>query len=232
MTVRIQLGRLGQSEIANSSALGPFSGELRIGDQEPIFIPIGTFLTSLMGFAALADIYHSAEPAGAWGPDHVMVLDAMSAGQRLVCAAHELPKRLLRNWWPSEFVFKYTDLPPDLTDDKAITLGEIAPFLQGAMQAMFVSFYEDHVGVLKTKFGESHKGWPGSWRFGWVVRNALSHGGKAEIRKDTSVSWKGLTFTKADHMRPVILVDLWPGDLIMLMKDMQDELEALSRSEH
>lgn len=119
----------------------------------------------------------------------------------------------------------------------AAGLGRSGPIYYGLMSAAphiaantFVEFYEAFSDFIYDKYGKV-KNWPAFWRFARVVRNSISHGGKVAIdnEKDEPVEWYGLRYSFANRGHPIIGVpfaDLNVGDLIVLMFEMNDFLDA------
>ena len=70
--------------------------------------------------------------------------------------------------------------------------------------------------------------WPPTLNFARVVRNAIAHG-KINIRNPNAppVTWRGLTYSYADSGKDVITQDFGLGDLVGLMLDANDELDAM-----
>lgn len=220
MSVRLNLGHIdeGQPSVADSDTIA----QIVLTDADPIFRPVSTFLVSLLAFAALAETYSNGG-SSPWAEDDHVVLDASAAGFRLSVLGRPISSAIVRNHWPTSVAFDLSAQPTPY--DGSSQLGEFGPFIFSAMQGMFTAFYEDHVALVKAACGPS-TAWPAAWSFGRVVRNALSHGGDLDIRGPISVTWRTLRYTQADHGKRAILADLWPGDLILLLKDMQDALPA------
>jgi hypothetical protein len=65
-------------------------------------------------------------------------------------------------------------------------------------------------------------GWPAEWNFGRIVRNSLAHGSEIKFYRSSSppVTWKGLTYSSMNNGQEIIHTDIWPGDIIYLMIDM------------
>jgi hypothetical protein len=198
--------------------------DLVIPRSAAIFEPIATFLMATVGFAALAEAYNSSERlARPWAFDDHAVFDAQACELRLRIAPAQIVTRMVQNWWPESISFECTPMPA-LNDPPRLNLGSLDHFLFGLSQAMFTSFYENHRELIRKAHGAGTKSWPAGWAFGRVVRNALSHGGQLDIRGPTSVRWKKLAYTQADHGRRIVNVDLWPGDLFVLLIEMEAEL--------
>ncbi|MGV1683472.1 hypothetical protein [Sphingopyxis sp. NJF-3] len=224
MTKRLVLGDLGEGDMEVAQR------ELIILPQRPIFKPIATFVTAVAGFSMLAEAHNSqARTANVWPRDDTAIFGAMACGLRLSIAPYEIADRMVKNWWPDRLVFQcFADAakPPTAKPH----LGAIEHYLFGLSQAMLTSYFEDHRQSIEAAHGKKPGGWPAVWNFARVVRNALSHGGALDIRNATSVQWRTLAYTQADHGKAVIFTDIWPGDLIMLMHEMDAALSASSSS--
>lgn len=220
MSVRINVGNIDgkQPKVEDVKTIG----QVALSNQDPIFRPVASFLVSLLGFASLAEIYNSSEKAKPWASDDYILLDASAAGLRLQILGLPIAVGIVRNQWPTSIAINFE--PQANPYDGSSTLGEISPYIASAMQGMFTAFFEDNRSSVEAKHGKQPLDWPAVWNFGRVIRNALSHGGDLDIRSPTSVTWKTLTYNQADHGKTVILTDLWPGDIIVLMKEMQDAL--------
>jgi hypothetical protein len=199
--------------------------DLVIPRSAAIFEPIATFLMATVGFAALAEAYNSPERlARPWALNDHAVFDARACELRLRIAPAQIVTRMVQNWWPESISFECTSVPPSGAPPR-LNLGSLEHFLFGLSQAMFTSFFENQRDAIQGVYG---KRWPVAWAFGRVVRNALSHGGNLEIRHPTNVRWKKLAYTQADHGRRIVNVDLWPGDLFVLLTEMEAELPTES----
>lgn len=221
MTVRLNVGHLEEKQPTVSSF--DITGKIVIRLNEPVYQPVASFLVSVLAFAALAETYNTPEGGKRWADDDTLVLSAATAGQRLIIRGAPIAAAIAQNYWPGSIQI---DLESQaIAYDGDSRLGAIGPFIHSAMQGMFTSYYEEHRQAVEARHGKRPSDWPSAWGFGRVVRNALSHGGSLDIRGPTSVSWGSAAYTQTDHGKPIILTDLWPGDLILLMKAMQDALE-------
>lgn len=104
-----------------------------------------------------------------------------------------------------------------------MSLGALGVMLEGYGQVLGSNFFERHRTAIESRFGSNpHTDWPTVWNFARVVRNAMSH--KGAIRIDNAnapaVGWKGLSYSYADNGRTILHVDLWPGDLIDLIVEL------------
>ncbi|OLF81480.1 hypothetical protein AWH62_02075 [Maricaulis sp. W15] len=94
---------------------------------------------------------------------------------------------------------------------------------------LFVDFYEQHLPWIEANLGgRDGSKWPAVLDFARVIRNACSHGGKLTFKNSTSrsVNWRGITYSPADHDKLVVCADLSLADIIALVFDISDELDA------
>ena len=219
---RIALGNLATDQMDEPVT------ELVISSGALAFRPIGTFLMAILGFAALTEVYNSGS-ASRWALDDTAILDAHACGVRLEVAPALLAASMTSNGWPERISFRSALLPP-LDGPPQLKLGALEHFLFGLSQALLTSFYEDHRKSVEDVHGKYPAQWPPAWSFGRVVRNALSHGGRLDIRGPLRVSWKQLSYTQADYGRRIVNSDLWPGDLVILLTEMEAQLPSVART--
>lgn len=215
MGIRLVLGNLSTKEIEEQTT------ELTLNASQAVFQPVATLVMATVGFSAFAEAYNSGG-AGPWGSDDVALIDAYACDLRLQIQPAHIARRMAQNWWPEKIEFKCSPLPP-LNEPPELKLGAFGRFVFGLNQAMFTSFFEDHRKEIEVAHGKL-KHWPEVWAFGKVVRDALSHGGALDIRHPLEVQWKKLSYTPADNGKRIINVDLWPGDLIILLTEMEAAL--------
>jgi hypothetical protein len=94
---------------------------------------------------------------------------------------------------------------------------------------LFVEFYETYRGFIHGAYRKPER-YPPLWRFARVVRNSVAHGGCITIldSKESPATWRSLSYSYADNGRSIIgghEADLSPGDLILLMFEMNDLLD-------
>jgi hypothetical protein len=96
--------------------------------------------------------------------------------------------------------------------------------LTPVIHAAFVHYYESVLDEIECNHGPSrtwHQ-WPEVLRFGRTVRNAFTHGGVVHVTdpKAPVSSWQGVTYGPAQNGHQVLYTDLMPGDLVLLMEEM------------
>lgn len=94
---------------------------------------------------------------------------------------------------------------------------------------VFTNFFEGHVDWLLTNVDGDKSKWPDLFRFATIVRNSAAHGGRVHITNPNSApaSWRNLTYGPADNGRKVMGGDMSLADVMALMFDMSEELDAL-----
>jgi hypothetical protein len=104
-------------------------------------------------------------------------------------------------------------------------LGEL---IQNLFSPYFVEFYEEYRQWIFDAAGRPDF-WPEVWRFGRVVRNAISHGGEVKIDRpdEKPVTWYGLTYSASDNGSVILGRIIGLGDMVALMVDMSDELDRM-----
>ncbi|MBL0919883.1 MAG: hypothetical protein IBJ14_14365 [Hydrogenophaga sp.] len=95
--------------------------------------------------------------------------------------------------------------------------------------ALFTTFFEVGKEWLLANVSADPRGWPPTWRFARLVRNSIAHGGALHITNANaaSESWYALTYSSALNNKKIIGTDLGTGDLLILLLEMSDSLDAL-----
>lgn len=134
---------------------------------------------------------------------------------------------VVRNQWPEElqFVFHPGTLnsvsPPSSVELKSEA---IATLITQKVGVMFLKYYERNANRAKQAYGTSPKIWPETWRFGWVLRNAIAHGDKWAIDdlNFPETIWHSVKITSADSGKPWYHPRhfIGGGDVILLMEEM------------
>jgi hypothetical protein len=106
--------------------------------------------------------------------------------------------------------------------------GELRGVLAHAISPIFLMFFERYNDWMTATHGDAVN-WPPTLNFSRVIRNAAAHG-KINIRNPGAppVSWRGLTYGPADNGRQIIGPDIQLGEMLALIFDASDALDALS----
>src|SRR5687768_5157835 len=133
MGVRINVGHLE----GNQPVLGDQLAQIRISTADAIFVPVATFLVSLLSFSALVESYNGGG-SKPWADDDYISLDGSAAGLRLFVKGQPIARAIVHNHWPDQITMRLTDQPTPY--DGTSYLGQVGPYLFSAMQGMFTAF--------------------------------------------------------------------------------------------
>lgn len=218
MTLRLRIG--GNRTILNG--VEPSSLKFRHTDtaHETVF----SFLVAIIGFGSLVDVYMARPEEGAkpWADDHYATFDGLLCDVTLRWKPQLVVHSAITNNMPHEICFEQHQVTP-LPAGETVNLGALNHLIFGLSQMMIVSYVENHKDHLKTKYGPVAT-WPPVWQFARIVRNAMSHGNKVNITDGKAATWKGLTYSPAENGRPVVNADLFPADLIVMLRELEDAL--------
>lgn len=96
--------------------------------------------------------------------------------------------------------------------------------------ALFSLYAESATDWIKLNHSTDIHNWPPIANFARVVRNAIVHGGRINIKSETApvVAWHGTTFSYRDAGTTILNTGIMSmGDLIVLMIDLDHELDEL-----
>jgi hypothetical protein len=96
--------------------------------------------------------------------------------------------------------------------------------------AVFALFVESGIEWIKRNHSTDFKKWPPVANFCRVVRNAIVHGGKINMKSETAVGgrWRHLHYDHRHYGKPILNDgDLSTGDLVLLMCELELELNEL-----
>lgn len=104
-----------------------------------------------------------------------------------------------------------------------------AAIMRNLISPVFIAFFEDHKVPVYTRYGNNSEDWPQTLAFARLVRGALAHEGKLNLRgkRITPTEWRGLTYSHDNDEREIIGTDINVADMLLLMLDMNDELDLL-----
>ena len=113
-----------------------------------------------------------------------------------------------------------------LPDAKLQTAGFHA-VIAAAIEPTFLQFFERYNEWLTATLGDATN-WPPTLNFARVVRNAVAHG-KINFRSPNSpvVRWKDLSYGPADNGKQIIGTDMKMGEILALMFECDDALDAI-----
>lgn len=183
------------------------------------------YLFTMISVTLTFELYISGK-AGIYKEKHGVSLTAKQLNKDLYFYPANCLNQFFRNaQWPNQLEFeeKLIDpVPPYQTLPLSIFEKPSFSFLI----SMFINFYETYKLNIEKKFSEDTTNWPDVWNFGRVVRNSLSHGSRINFLNPNAspVSWQSLTYMPKDNGKLIFHTDLWPGDIIYLMFDMNSDL--------
>jgi hypothetical protein len=90
------------------------------------------------------------------------------------------------------------------------------------------AFFDRHLPFVRSISNDSYR-WPEPFNFFRVVRNGIAHGGVVDFRNAGAapVSWRGITFSAADHGSKLISSKFFLADMLLLLLDADRTLETL-----
>jgi hypothetical protein len=189
------------------------------------FFPELVRLVICLSAVGIAFELHKAGTVKPYGPSQPMVLEGKQSVSGL--EVHFFPRPLYDKLLsPSgrqprflEVVKKQISTAPP---DHPIKLSTVQLMMSRLVGDAFVSYYERHLAPAEKKWGSAKSGWTDLWRYGWAMRNALSHDGKISFPSPSSkpVHWKSLQYSYADNGRQVLFNELTGVELILLMEEM------------
>ena len=107
------------------------------------------------------------------------------------------------------------------------TAGFVA-FTNAIFLPFLVAFHERTRPALTAKFSTDRTRWPEPWQMSWAIRNAASHNGMVfERSTQRPVSWRGLAFGPCDEPAKKLLSLVNGGDIILLLRDMEETLTGV-----
>ena len=82
---------------------------------------------------------------------------------------------------------------------------------------------------IEERFSSDRTKWPAAWRMGWLIRNALAHGGTVhfDLRRTSNpipVCWRGLSISASRQGDTILGNFVNVGDLIVLSLEMEEDL--------
>jgi hypothetical protein len=131
---------------------------------------------------------------------------------------------LAKNEIPDRIKFRLDEQPAPRGGATGETpLGKV---LDKIIAPFFLEFHDKHLSWVRSKYGQSYKGWPTIWQFARLVRNAAAHDGALEIDPaSVPVSWHSLSYGPANNGQRIFGADLALADIFILMLELSDALD-------
>jgi hypothetical protein len=116
---------------------------------------------------------------------------------------HELMHMVVRNEWPSQLQLAFSPAsvePNSIPDGVQLQSDAIANMIVQLVGTTFLKYYERNAHRPKAAYPQGPKTWPETWRFAWLLRNAIAHGDKWALG-DASfppTTWNGISVSPID----------------------------------
>lgn len=192
-------------------------------DSDSYFEYVANYVVNLVSLTLTAEL-HVAGRASRYEPNHTVEIDGKQTATRLRIYPYALLDELFKLKWPTTLTFEEESI--SISEDAQLDLGVLELPLFSLEQSMVVSYFERYRADVVVRFGNDTKDWPEDWNFARVVRNSVAHGGTIDIRNANAppTTWRGLSYGPAENGRRVIHNDLWPADLILLLRDLDGHI--------
>ena len=161
-------------------------------------------------------------------PSLPLTIPAPGSGMVLKFDPSNLLLELSHNRQPSQIQFSEERMNDQntLIPEGSVEMPDLSLLRKRLIQSVFTDFYETQKSRASEKWNRLQE-WDSIWKFAWLVRNALAHGGKINWRdkRISSVSWKTISYNqKKDNGREIIFQDIGEGDLIILIDELDKAL--------
>ncbi|MEA9913822.1 hypothetical protein VDG39_14055 [Xanthomonas campestris pv. raphani] len=195
-----------------------------IKSDERFFSDFMAYLISLLGVAMCLEAARSGSSSA------YRVDDAISIGSRLsparwIWKPNSAISDIGSNSLPYELRLERQPYLADESPPGELPLGSLEAMLYCYGQALGANYFERNRARIQSRYGDQ-KNWPDVWRFAVVVRNAMAHGGAVYFNRQDAppVVWKSVTYSPTDNGKRLLHHDLWPGDLMDLILEMDQAI--------
>jgi hypothetical protein len=165
-------------------------------------------------------------PAGSFA-----AVDTMRSGFNLRLPLHGVVEASIRGQEPNRIEIEMAH-DPKVPEPPAPRYSGFRNVLAAIISHSFVDFFRAHEAWLQDRYGTDHARWPKLpiTQFCRVVSNSVAHGNKLRLKSPGSmrVEWRGVAYDFSRNGDQVLFGDLSAGDIIVLMFDVSEELDALS----
>lgn len=163
--------------------------------------------------------------AGSVSPGSPIRHVCLSSQAEVECDVQPVFDAIVRYSWPSEIRFAIDPMPAPAALARTIMPTGVQRLTAGLFAQAFIAYYESIVTSIVARFGSDAEAWPEVLKFARMIRNAVGHGGKLEIRNPrATVSWRGLSLNSTNNGEALMYQHLACGDLILLMLDADNAL--------
>jgi hypothetical protein len=143
------------------------------------------------------------------------------------CDVPPILAALVNQTWPTSISFSAEAMAEPVTGGRSLTPTGVQRVMGIGHAYAFLSYYENVKDRICSHHGFDPRK-PTTWasevfKFAWMTRNAMGHGGTLEIRDPAaSATWRGLTLTRANDGEQMLFNHISGGDLVLLMLDVED----------
>lgn len=156
-------------------------------------------------------------------PGDYVTVEALHLKHGVRLPLHGPVQAALKNLQPDEVHIGVDALPAP--SQPGFQTAGFASFTNSIFLPLLVSFHERFKSELVAKHSSDRTNWPDPWQMSWAIRNAASHGGTVfERATQRPVSWRGLIFGPKDEPAKRLLSLVNGGDILLLMRDMEESL--------
>jgi hypothetical protein len=194
---------------------------------ERLFAPVNDLLIILSGIAhasslmAGGSVHTEPKPVfrvGTRWPDYGLGLPLRGPLE------HALEGKIPR--WIEIGIITSTEVLTEPLKEVKLQTGGLREVMAHVVSPIFLLFFERYNDWLKTNAGPPVT-WPTMLNFARVIRNAVAHGKiKIDNPSAPAVTWRGLSYSYADNGRQIIGTDVSLGEILALMFDANDALDA------
>lgn len=195
-------------------------------DKNASFDYISSYVLSFVSLTLTFEVYGSSSP-GIYLENHTISLTSKQQEKGIIFYPYDiLNKFFINGTWPDSLYYEIKDEKFETQPPPRLPLGHLEKPLFGFSQSVISNFYENNKNIIESKYNNDPSLWPNEWNFARIIRNSVSHGNKIYIAntKAPNVKWYNLSYGPLDNGKPVIHYDIWPGDLILLILEMEKSL--------
>lgn len=185
------------------------------------------FIRDILAFDAL--VISSLGPRRGYKPNEDRGASSkvcQAAGFEMMASVNGYIEAIDTGTFASTIDFEIIDLP----SPKNGLIAGLQSMASRTEAAIFTLFVEQAAGWIKRNRTTDYHRWPPVANFCRVVRNAVVHGGRINISSQTApvVKWRGVTISYQDDGQELFVPSrVSPGDLVILMLELDGELSAL-----
>jgi len=190
------------------------------------FDDIASYIIALVSITSTLVFFKSENPSKYQKNDNIKLTSKQKEANLIIYPHDLLDKFFNQLKWPTKIKYEIENVEINKNPPIKLPMGILEKPMFGFSQSLIVNFYERNIELIKSKYGEDPFKWPSDLNFGRVVRNSVSHSNIIHITnpKVPNVNWCGLSYGPKDNGKLVIHHDLWPGDIILLLIDMDSHL--------